>query len=243
MKIKRKIIEIDEELCDGCGQCILSCAEGALRIIDGKARLISENFCDGLGACLGECPTGALKIIERDAEDFDEDAVEKHLSSMPAQDVSQKTTATGCPGSQIQTFIPDNSCSRANIPSAQETGMSGLSHWPVQIRLVPPTAPFLNGAELLIAADCVPVAYSNFHGDLLKGRVVLMGCPKFDDTQEYVKKFTDIFRTADIKGITVAIMEVPCCQGLLPIIQKAMELAGKKIPVNKVVVGKQGVII
>jgi NAD-dependent dihydropyrimidine dehydrogenase PreA subunit len=243
MKIKRKIIEIDENLCDGCGQCVPSCAEGALQIIDGKARLIAEIYCDGLGACLGECPTGALKIVEREAEDFDEEAVGRHLSSIPAQEASQKTDTRGCPGSQIQTFGSSESCKEANIPSTLKTGSSDLSHWPVQIRLVPPTAPFLRGEDLLVVADCVPVAYPNFHRDFIKGKAVLMGCPKFDNAQEYVEKLADIFKAADIKSITVPVMEVPCCQGLPVIIEKGMELAGKKIPVKKVVIGMQGEIL
>lgn len=243
MKINRKIIEIDEDLCDGCGQCVPSCAEGALQIIDGKARLIAEIYCDGLGACLGECPTGALKIVERDAEDFDEEAVEKHLSSIPAQDTSQKIDPVGCPGSQIQTFVSSESCKEANTPSTHKTGSSDLSHWPVQIRLIPPTATFLKGADLLVVADCVPVAYPNFHRDFIKGKAVLMGCPKFDNAQEYVEKLADIFKAADIKSITVPVMEVPCCQGLPVIIEKGMDLAGKKIPVKKVVIGRQGEIL
>jgi NAD-dependent dihydropyrimidine dehydrogenase PreA subunit len=243
MKIKRKIIEIDEDLCDGCGQCVPSCAEGAIQIIDGKARLITDIYCDGLGACLGECPTGALKIVEREAEDFDEEAVERHLSSMAAREKSQKIGAAGCPGSQIQIFGPSESCEETNTPSTQENGSSELSHWPIQIRLVPPTASFLKGADLLVVADCVPVAYPKFHRDFLTGKAMLMGCPKFDNAQEYVEKFADIFRTADIKSITIPIMEVPCCRGLPAIIEKGMDLAGKNIPVEKVVIGKQGEII
>jgi ferredoxin len=235
MKVNRKIIKIDEELCNGCGQCVPSCAEGALKVINGKARLVSDVYCDGLGACLGECPTGALKIIERDADDFDEEAVEQHLHSA--------TLACGCPSTQIQSFVPPESCVDANRPITQEKASSALSHWPVQIRLVPHTAPFLKGADLLVAADCTPVAYPNFHKDFLNGKVVIVGCPKFDDVQEYIQKFADIFSTANINSVTVLVMEVPCCQGLPMIVMKGMEQAGKKIPVEKIVIGSRGDIL
>jgi len=235
MKINRKIIEIDEELCDGCGQCVPSCAEGALKVINGKARLVSDVYCDGLGACLGECPTGALRVVEREADDFDEEAVEQYLRSA--------TLACGCPSTQIQSFIPSESCMDANRPVMQDNSFSALSHWPVQIRLVPHTAPFLKGADLLVAADCTPVAYPNFHRDFLNGKVVMVGCPKFDDVQEYIQKFADIFSTANINSVTVLVMEVPCCQGLPMIVKKGMELAGKKIPVEKIVIGSKGNIL
>jgi NAD-dependent dihydropyrimidine dehydrogenase PreA subunit len=235
MKINRKIIEIDEELCNGCGQCVPACAEGALKVVNGKARLISEVFCDGLGACLGECPTGALSIVDREADDFDEEAVEKHLSST--------TLACGFPSTQIQSFVPSSSCEEVNRPVNQEGSVSTLSHWPVQIRLVPATAPFLNGADLLVAADCTPVAYPNFHRDFLKGKVIMVGCPKFDDVQEYIKKFSDIFKKADIHSLTILVMEVPCCQGLPMIVKKGMELAGKKIPVEIIMIGSKGDIL
>jgi ferredoxin len=236
MKINRKIIEIDEELCDGCGQCVPSCAEGAIQIVDGKAKLVADVYCDGLGACLGECPTGALNVVEREAEDFDEEAVEEHLSSMARDESPEEgTMACGCPSSQIQSFVPSE--------SRQEANESALSHWPVQIKLVPPQAPFLKGADLLVAADCTPVAYPNFHRDFLKGKAVMVGCPKFDDVQEYIEKFAAIFKMADIKSVTVAVMEVPCCQGLPVIVEKGMEIAGKKIPLEKVVIGAQGDIL
>ena len=241
MKINRKIIEIDEELCDGCEQCVPSCAEGAIQIVDGKARLVSEIYCDGLGACLGECPTGALNIVEREAEDFDEEAVEEHLSSMARDETPEEATmACGCPSSQIQSFVPSQSRQEANESAVQESTVSALSHWPVQIKLVPPQAPFLKGADLLVAADCTPVAYPNFHRDFLKGKAVMVGCPKFDDVQEYVEKFAAIFKMADIRSVTVVVMEVPCCQGLPVIVERGMEMAGKKIPLEKVVIGAQG---
>ncbi|MFC1868384.1 ATP-binding protein, partial [Thermodesulfobacteriota bacterium] len=244
MKVNRKIIEIDEDLCDGCGQCAPSCAEGALQIVDGKARLVAEIYCDGLGACLGECPTGALTVVEREADDFNEEAVEEYLNSKAREEVPEKAAmACGCPSAQIQSFMPSASRQDADKPVVHGDEVSELSHWPVQIRLVPPHAPFLKGADLLVVADCTPIAYPNFHRDFLKGKAVMVGCPKFDDSHEYIKKFADIFRTADIKSVTIVVMDVPCCQGLPGIVEKGMELAGKKIPMEKVIISSRGDII
>jgi ferredoxin len=244
MKVNRKIIEIDEELCDGCGQCVPSCAEGALQVVDGKARLLGDVYCDGLGACLGDCPTGALSIIEREADDFDEEAVEEHLNAVAIKETEKEATmACGCPSSQIQSFVPTESYREANEPVDHQDAVTELSHWPVQIRLVPPEAPFLKNSDLLVAADCTPFAYPNFHRDFLKGKVVMVGCPKFDEIQEYIKKFADIFGTADIKSVTVLVMDVPCCQGLPMIVEKGMDLAGKKIPVEVVVISARGNVL
>lgn len=244
MKVKRRIIQIDDELCDGCGQCVPSCAEGAIQIIDGKARLVEEKYCDGLGACLGECPTGALSIVEQEAEEFDEKAVEEYLTSK-AQEKSPDETKLpfGCPSVQVQTFASPTSRPEADKPTIQKGSVSALSHWPVKIRLVPPTSPFLKGADLLVVADCVPVVYPSFHQDFLKGKVVLVGCPKFDDVQEYLERFVEIFKTADIKRVTVPIMEVPCCSGLPMILKKAMEEAKKEIPVELVVISARGEVL
>lgn len=242
MKVMRKIIEIDDELCDGCGQCVPACAEGAIEIIDGKARLVAEKYCDGLGACLGECPNGALTIIEREADDFDESAVEASLKEK-GEKPAEPTLACGCPSTQIQSFIPSASIGKALANDSETKVGSSLSHWPVQIHLVPPTAPFLKGANLLVAADCTPVAYPNFHQHFLKDKVVMVGCPKFDDVEEYIRKFTDIFKTADIKSITSLIMEVPCCFGLPMIIRKALETAGKDIPLEEIVISTRGEIL
>ena len=244
MNVVRKIIEIDEGLCDGCGVCVPACAEGAIQLIDGKARLVADRYCDGLGACLGECPTGALKIIERQAEEFDEEAVEKHLKTEGHDENREEATlACGCPSTQVQTFGSLPARQEESEPDARESMASALSHWPVQIRLVPPTASFLKGAHLLVAADCTPLAYPHFHRDFVQGNVVMVGCPKFDDNQEYIQRFTDIFTQADIKGITLVVMEVPCCQGLPVIIKKAMELAGKEIPVDQVIISRRGEIL
>jgi len=242
MKVLRKIIEIDEEKCDGCGQCIPSCAEGAIQIVDGKARIVKDMFCDGLGACLGECPNDALRIIERKADEFDEEAVEKHLAETEKVQIEEPALACGCPSTKIQTFVLPESVFDANKP-ADRKPESSLSHWPVKIRLVPANAPFLKGADLLVLADCVPVAFPTLHRDFLKGKAVTMGCPKFDDVQEYIDKFAEIFKTADIKSITVVTMEVPCCSGLPMIVKKGMEVSKKKIPVEEVVISARGKIL
>ncbi|MBN1101857.1 MAG: 4Fe-4S binding protein, partial [Deltaproteobacteria bacterium] len=211
MKVSRKIIRIDEELCDGCGQCVPSCAEGAIAIVDGKARVLSEKFCDGLGACLGECPQGALSIEERVAEEFDEKAVEIHLEKTENTSAAEETPmACGCPSSHIQILSRTGPCETASEPRRLEASGSELSHWPVQIRLVPPKAPFLKRAHLLVAADCTAVACPDFHREFLKGKAVMLGCPKFDDVETYVEKFRDIFREADIQSVTILDMEVPC---------------------------------
>jgi Fe-S-cluster-containing hydrogenase component 2 len=235
MKVLRKIIQIDEERCDGCGQCITGCAEGALKLIDGKARVVSDKFCDGLGACIGECPNGALHIIERKAEEFDEAAVEARL---------EQSHASGCPSEKLQIFSGTSACEKANLPASLDTGdVSSLSHWPVQIRLVPSNAPFLNGADLLVVADCVPVAYPSIHRDFLKGRAVMMGCPKFDDAQSYVDKFAKICKNAGLKSITVLIMEVPCCSALPTIVRKGLQASGVSIPLTEIVISIQGKIL
>ncbi len=240
MKQVRKIIQIDEEKCNGCGNCVTGCAEGALAIVDGKAKVISDNLCDGLGACIGECPQDALKIVEKEAEAFDEHAVEQHLAAQAAEK-PEAAMACGCPSAQIQSFTP---CAKANAPGRQvPLHGSALSHWPVQIRLVPPTAPFLKGADLLVAADCVPVAFPAFHQEFLRGKTVMLGCPKFDDAQAYVDKFTAIFKTAGLKSITVVIMEVPCCAGLPRIVEVAQREAGTRIPTRLVVVSTRGNIL
>ena len=242
MKVMRKIIEIDDELCDGCGQCVPECAEGAIQIVDDKARLVSENYCDGLGACLGECPNGAITMVEREAEDFDEEAVEAYLKQKEEKPLDIPL-ACGCPSTQVQTFIPKASSQEATDDIAQYKTESTLSHWPVKINLLPPIAPFLKGADLLVAADCTPAAYPNFHQDFLKGKVLMIGCPKFDDVEEYIRKFTEIFKIADIKSVTALVMEVPCCSGLPVILQRAMQAAGKAIPVEQIVISTRGDIL
>jgi NAD-dependent dihydropyrimidine dehydrogenase PreA subunit len=251
MKTVRKIIEIDEDLCDGCGNCVPSCAEGALQIIDGKARVIAEVYCDGLGACLGECPMGALKIVERKADEFDEQAVEEHLARQKQNENVQAAPiiSGGCPSARLQSFgsprpaaahSPQTDLSNAD---AADLTQSALSHWPVQIMLVPPTAPFLKGADLLVLADCVPVAFPTVHRDFIKGKAVMMGCPKLDNAQHYIEKFAQICKESGIKSITSVIMEVPCCGGLPMIVKKGMQMSGVNIPMEEVVISTRGQIL
>jgi len=232
-KTLRKIIEIDEKLCDGCGECVPACAEGAIQIIEGKARLVAENLCDGLGACIGSCPKGAIKIVEKEAEEFDHKAVEVHLKRLRTENI----LPCRCPGSEIQEFK-----SMVNI-SKEVKISSALTHWPVQIRLVPPTAPFLKGADLLIAADCVPVAYPEFHTRMLPGHKVLIGCPKFDPVEEYVARLSELLIEANPRSLTLAIMEVPCCRGMAMILEESRRRAGSKIPIKLQVVSIKGKIL
>lgn len=237
MKVIRKIIEIDEEKCDGCGNCVPSCAEGAIQIIEGKAKVIGDQYCDGLGACLGDCPRGALKLIERRADKYNEQAVHARLHA-------KKLTADipkprGCPSRQVTTFpmaqVPD-----MGVATAGTIGASALGHWPVQLRLIPATASFLKDATLLITADCVPVAAPSFHSDYLKGKVVMLGCPKFDDADLYIDKLADIFTRNNIQGITMMVMEVPCCSKMKWIVERAMEKSGERIPVHQITISTSG---
>jgi Fe-S-cluster-containing hydrogenase component 2 len=238
---KRKIIEIDEELCDGCGLCVPSCAEGAIQVVAGKARLVADKYCDGLGACLGECPTGALQIVEREADEFDEAAVEAYLRDKENEPRGDKIQPPMCPSNRVQTFIPRAGAAADEGDPAHAS--SRLTHWPVQIRLVPPNAPFLKGADLLVAADCTAFSYANFHGDFISEKVVMVGCPKFDDVDAYVKKFAEIFRTADIQSVTLVIMEVPCCSGLPTIVKRAMGQAGVEIPTKEIILSTRGEVL
>jgi NAD-dependent dihydropyrimidine dehydrogenase PreA subunit len=238
--MKRLIVRIDEEKCNGCGACVPNCVEGALRIVDGKARLLSDALCDGLGACLGECPQGALTVEERETVAFDEVAAQAHLaSSVPAPVVlpaeTPVTHAGGCPGSRAMTI------ERQGAPVAATTsGPSELANWPVQLTLLPLRAPYLNGADLLICADCVPFAYPGFHQNLLRGRVVVVGCPKLDDVQFYVEKLATVLRDNAVRSITIAHMEVPCCFGLSRVVGEALRKAGKNLPVRDLTVTVQG---
>lgn len=240
MKVKRKIIEIDQELCDGCGMCVPACAEGAIEVRDGKAQLVAEKYCDGLGACLGECPKGALRIVEREAEDFDEHAVEEHLQHQEAQASSaapEPALACGCPSAQLKTLAPV-----APAPGGPVAG-SALSHWPIKLKLIPVKAPFLRQADLLVLADCAALAYPRVHQELLPGKVVLLACPKFEDFQENLEKLAAIFRQNDIRSIMTVIMEVPCCAGLSYLVSQALAAAGKRIPQEQVVISSQGQVL
>jgi Pyruvate/2-oxoacid:ferredoxin oxidoreductase delta subunit len=241
----RKIVKIDEEKCNGCALCIPNCAEGAIQIVDGKARLVSDKFCDGLGACLGHCPQDAITVTEREAEDFDEKAVEIHLhkrkdaKTQPQPKPGSVPVFAGCPSSRPMQFqVP-----KPPVDSGDKrSSVSQLSQWPVQLKLVPINAPYFQDADLLVAADCVPFAYPDFHQDFLKGKAVVVGCPKLDDIQSYKEKLTEIFRTNSIKSVTVPYMEVPCCFGLVKATEDAIEASGKKIPFKKVKVGIRGEI-
>lgn len=225
----RKIVYIDEDKCNGCGLCIPNCAEGAMQIINGKAKLVSDNLCDGLGACLGHCPQDAIHMIEREADEFDEKAVDKHLNKQ-----GPKTPIGGCPGSRTVTMEQkEEEHASVNINSQ-------LRQWPVQLHLVPPNAPYLKNSDLLITADCVPLAYGNYHQDLLKGKSVVMGCSKLDDTQSYIERLTEMIEYNDFNSITIAFMEVPCCSGMVRALETAMSNAGKQIPIHKVKISIDG---
>lgn len=244
-KTARKIIKIDEEKCDGCGLCVPSCAEGAIQIIDGKARLVSEIYCDGLGACLGECPMGAITIEERAADAFDEKATEQHLAK---QECEPEPVACGCPSERVTQFEPEAPSPQSPAPNPQSLApnpqspspKSALAHWPVQLTLVPPQAPFLQGTDLLLAADCAPFAYANFHQDFLKDHSLLIACPKLDNMDAHVKKLTDILQQSSVKSLTVLHMEVPCCFGLVFMAKQALQASGKDIPFRDVTIGIKG---
>jgi Pyruvate/2-oxoacid:ferredoxin oxidoreductase delta subunit len=250
--IRRQIVHIDEDKCDGCGQCVPGCEEGAIRIVGGKARLVSDVYCDGLGACLGHCPRGAISLVEREADEFDEAAVARQLAATrTALPVLEPIMAAGggCPGLQARQLRPANGKPRPvtgsehNADRAPEAAApSGLANWPVQLRLVPPTAPYLQNADLLLVADCAPFAMADFHRRFLDGRPVLIGCPKLDDGRFYVQKLAQIVHAAQIRSITVVRMEVPCCMGLMQIAQAAIELANADCPLREAVVSIQGTV-
>ena len=231
----RKIVHIDEEKCNGCGVCVPACAEGAIRIIGGKAKLISEKYCDGLGACLGECPRGAIAIEERAAEEFCEEATKLHLEK--DKNVRDELPC-GCSSATVTRF--ERGGTVGVVPVEATNWPSMLSHWPVQLALVPPDAPFLQGADLVLAADCVPFAYAGFHHDFLKDHSLLVACPKLDDFQAHLKKLADILRYSSVKSLTVVHMEVPCCSGLVHMVKQAMKSAGKDIPLKEVTIGIKG---
>lgn len=233
-KKTRKIVRIDEEKCNGCGACIIACAEGALKIIDGKARLVSEVYCDGLGACLGKCPEGAITIEERPAEAFDEEAVKKHLAE------EQKASAglpCGCPSTAVRELGHRGTAPHHARRQRQE---SRLANWPVQLRLVPPEARFLQGADVLLAAHCVAFAHPDFHSDLLDGHALLIACPKLDDFEGHLAKLTRILKQSDVRSLTVAHMEVPCCSGLVHLAKQAVMASGRDVPVSDVTVSIEG---
>lgn len=240
MKTRRPIIHIDEEKCTGCGQCILACAEGALKLIDGKARLVGEIYCDGIGACLGTCPEGALTITEREAEEFDEQAAMDHLhkpdASAPAGNL--ETLPCGCPSSAMMSLKP--ACKPGPKTDGHREVASSLGHWPVKLQLLSPNAPFLKGSDLLLLADCAAAAYPALHQDLLSGRTVAMGCPKLDNLEAHIERLAEILKGARPRSLTVVHMEVPCCSAWGSAARKAIVRAGVDIPLEIIIIGRTG---
>jgi len=233
-KVLRKVVRINEEKCSGCGVCIPACAEGALQIVDGKATLVSDKYCDGLGACLGECPEGAITIEEREADGFDETAVRHHVEQ---HSHAEETLPCGCP-SASETRLARRPVETDSTGTIYQESM--LGNWPVQLTLVTPGAAFLQGADVVLAADCVPFAYPGFHRDFLKDHALLVACPKLDDFEAHLAKLTEILRRSKVQSITVVRMEVPCCSGLTHMAEEAIRLSGKKIPLSEFVIGIQG---
>lgn len=252
----RKIIHIDEEKCNGCGLCVSACHEGAIDIIDGKAKLVRENFCDGFGDCLPGCPTGAITFEEREAPAYDEAAVkaarkEKNMEGQTVtgqeqkmmSEMAQHAAGHGCPGSRfMQLKNTEEPESQAEQPAATAKPVSRLNQWPCQIKLLPTQAPFYAGAKLLVAADCTAYAYANMHEDFMKGKITLIGCPKLDGV-DYTEKLTEIIRDNDIKSVTIVRMEVPCCGGLQRAAENALRNSGRFIPWQVVTISRDGRIL
>lgn len=234
----RKIISIDEYKCNGCGQCIVDCAEAALQIVNGKAKLIKEIYCDGLGACIGSCPTGALTLIQREADPFDEQETERHVYETRKKQASTKEEPCGCPGSIAVDFTERRFTCQTSADVVPE-----LTNWPVQLKLIPVNAPYLQNADLLLAADCTAFSTINFQSRFIKGKKLIIACPKLDDAQLCYEKLTEMFKENSIKSITVVRMEVPCCGGLIHIAKDALSASGKSIPLNEVVIGIKGEIL
>jgi len=239
MSKKRKIIEIDEDKCNGCGQCILSCAEGALELIDGKAKLVGDILCDGIGACIGECPEDALRIVEREAEEFDEETAKKHVLEQNKAKAATTAGSFQCPYSAAQTLEPAEG---ENVDGPGKL-YSALGHWPIKLQLLGPRAPFLENADLLLLADCAAAAYPELHTKLLRGRAVALACPKLDDNQAHIDRLVELLKGANLKSLTVVIMEVPCCHGLLYAAQQAISISGVSIKLDCIVIGREGEII
>ncbi len=230
----RNIIKIDEDKCNGCGQCVVDCAEAALQIVNGKAKLVKELYCDGLGACIGGCPTGALTIVQREAVPFDEVATEKHVHEVK----TPREEPCGCPGTRSMDFSRP---APARQPISDER--PELTNWPIQLKLAGTTAPYFKDADLLLAADCTAFSAVGFHSRFIKGRKVLIACPKLDDAQLYYEKLTEMFRANSIRSVQVVRMEVPCCGGLAHIVKQAVQASGKDIPYEEVIIGIKGDIL
>ncbi len=276
---QRPIIKIDESKCNGCGLCVPNCMEGALQIIDQKARLVSDLFCDGLGACLGHCPQGAITLEQREAEPYDEAAVMEqmipkgmntvhaHLEHLKAHGAQafyeealnvlnekgiqvpkynkkeEKSMSSGCPGSRVMNLAQPETKAAPDLPSSAVRQVSQLKTWPVQLMLVPVNAPYFKEADLLIAADCVPMSYANFHADFMSNKIPIMGCPKLDDSVHYTEKLTALFQQNNIRSITVVHMEVPCCFGLGQLVKQAIKQSGKIIPLAQVNISVRGEVL
>ncbi|MDD4102657.1 MAG: 4Fe-4S binding protein [Kiritimatiellae bacterium] len=244
--MKRNIISIDENLCNGCGLCVSACHEGALQMINGKARLVSESYCDGLGACLPECPTGAIKIEEREAAPFDEQAVAAHMvaakspTPIAAHPAAPSPLPCGCPGTMAKAIQRPTETAAATTDLTPAA--SALGNWPLQIKLVPVNAPYLNNAALLIAADCTAFACADIHSRFMKGKVTLIGCPKLDEG-DYAEKLTAILQANEIRSVTVLRMEVPCCAGIANAVKRALTVSGKMIPWRVVTISTDGTIL
>lgn len=234
---KRIIVKIDPDKCDGCGKCIPSCAEGAIKIVNGKAVLSADNLCDGLGNCLGTCPNDAITMETRDAEDFDPRAVQEAKLKQQNNSNNCFSPAAGhCPGATLRNF---NKPQHTKAPDSR--GLSALNQWPIQLHLLPATSNMWKDADILIAADCTAFALANFHSDLLSGKTLAIACPKLDNVKPYIEKLTEIFSRHKIRSITIARMEVPCCGGLTSIVQQALEQAGKTdIPLKIVIIATDG---
>lgn len=230
--MKRNIIKIDEDRCNGCGLCAEACHEGAIGMVDGKAKLLREDYCDGLGDCLPACPTGAISFEEREAPAYD------HAAVLAAKQAKATPLPCGCPGSQSKLLSRPVPSETESTPS---TVPSQLAQWPVQIKLVPVSAPYFSGADLLIAADCTAFAYGDFHRRFIRGRITLVGCPKLDQV-DYAEKLTEILRQNEIKSVTVVRMEVPCCGGLEQAVRQAIQASGKFLPWHVVVIATDGTI-
>ena len=233
----RRIIQIDEEKCNGCGACATACHEGAIVMVDGKAKLLRDDYCDGLGDCLPSCPTGAITFIEREALPFDEAAVQENMRKK--QEAQEDNLPCGCPGTQSRSIVRPAPVKAVEVAQKPE---SQLRQWPVQIKLVPVNAPYFNGANLLIAADCTAYAYGNFHQEFMRNKITLIGCPKLD-SGEYSEKLTEILRGNDVKSLTLVRMEVPCCGGMEHAVKTALQNSGKMIPWQITTISNDGQIL
>ena len=229
----RNIVKIDEDKCDGCGLCVTACAEGAIEIIDGKAKLISEIYCDGLGECLGHCPQDAITVEKRESAEFDEEATNVHVAKMKEAEEAKTPAPCGCPGMAAKQMDRSSDSASGDVASQ-------LTQWPVQMSLLSPAAPYFKNADLMLTADCVPFAMGDFHSKLLKDKAIAIACPKLDDTQPYIQKLAEIIKINDLKSLTVAHMIVPCCSGLTYIAKEAIKLSGLAVSFTDITIDLDG---